>query len=91
MSELHETWTQNKDGITLKKKRDKLTNRDIEKQLNYLFQMTYEIRTGLQTVRTFLENYILFKKDIKKFTKHLQNAAEKRESEAGKAEPAEGS
>ena len=24
MSELHETWTQNKDGITLKKKRDKL-------------------------------------------------------------------
>ena len=91
MSELHETWTQNKDGITLKKKRDKLTNRDIEKQLNYLFQMTYEIRTGLQTVRTLLENYILFKKDIKQFTNHLQNEAEKRESETGKAEPAEGS
>ena len=91
MSELHYTWTQNKDDITLKKKRDKLTNRDIEKQLNYLFQMTYEIRTGLQTVRALLENYILFKKDIKKFTKHLQNEAEKRESETGKAEPAEGS
>ena len=91
MSELHETWTQNKDGITLKKKRDKLTNRDIEKQLNYLFQMTYEIRTGLQTVRTLLENYILFKKDIKQFTKHLQNEAEKRESEARKTEPSKGS
>ena len=91
MSELHETWTQNKDGITLKKKRDKLTNRDIERQLNYLFQMTYEIRTGLQTVRTLLENYILFKKDIKKFTKHLQNEAEKRESEARETEPSKGS
>ena len=75
----------------MKKKKDKLTNRDIEKQLNYLFQMTYEIRTGLQTVRALLENYILFKKDIKKFTNHLQNEAEKRESETGKAEPAEGS
>jgi len=91
LSELHETWTQNKDGITLKKKRDKLTNRDIEKQLNYLFQMTYEIRTGLQTVRTLLENYILFKKDIKKFTNHLQNEAEKRESEARETEPSKGS
>ena len=91
MSELHETWTQNKDGITLKKKRDKLTNRDIERQLNYLFQMTYEIRTGLQTVRTLLENYILFKKDIKKFTKHLQNEAEKRESEARETESSKGS
>ena len=91
MSELHYTWTQNKDGITLKKKRDKLTNRDIEKQLNYLFQMTYEIRTGLQTVRTLLENYILFKKDIKKFTNHLQHEAEKRESEARETEPSKGS
>ena len=91
MSELYYTWTQNKDGITLKKKRDKLTNRDIEKQLNYLFQMTYEIRTGMQTVRTLLENYILFKKDIKKFTKHLQNEAEKRESEARETEPSKGS
>ena len=75
----------------MKKKRDKLTNRDIEKQLNYLFQMTYEIRTGMQTVRTLLENYILFKKDIKKFTKHLQNEAEKRESEARETEPSKGS
>jgi hypothetical protein len=41
--------------------------------------------------RSLFENYIIWKKDVKKFTKHLQYEEEKRKSEARETQQATGS
>ena len=75
----------------MKGKKNKLSNREIEKRLDYLFQSCYEIGNSLGALRALFESYIIWKKDVKKFTKHLENEAKKRESETREEKQAEGS
>jgi len=71
--------------------KSKTSNKERDKQLTLLFQSLYEISQEVRMVRTLLENYLIWKKDVKKFTKYLQEQEEKRESEAGKTQPTKGS
>tara|TARA_R100000963_G_C4619041_1_gene87121 strand:+ start:563 stop:829 length:267 start_codon:yes stop_codon:yes gene_type:complete len=71
--------------------KNKISNKERDKQLTLLFKSLYEISQEVRMVRTLLENYLIWKKDVKKFTKYLQEQEEKREPEAGKAKPSEGS
>ena len=75
----------------MKSKRNKLSNRERDDQLNYLFKSVYELSQELRMTRSLFENYIIWKKDVKKFTKHLQYEEAKRKSEARKAEQPTGS
>ena len=75
----------------MKSKRNKLSNRERDDQLNYLFKSVYELSQELRMTRSLFENYIIWKKDVKKFTKHLQYEEAKRKSEAREAEQATGS
>ena len=75
----------------MKSKKNKLSNKERDEQLNYLFKSVYELSQELRMTRSLFENYLIWKKDVKKFTKHLQYEESKRKSEAGQAEPAEGS
>jgi len=75
----------------MKSKKNKLSNRERDDQLNYLFKSVYELSQELRMTRSLFENYIIWKKDVKKFTKHLQYEEAKRKSEARKAEQATGS
>lgn len=75
----------------MKSKKKKSSNRDRDSQLDYLFKSLYELSQELRMVRSLFENYILWKKDVKKFTKHLQYQEEKRKSEARAKEPTAGS
>jgi hypothetical protein len=51
----------------------------------------YELSKEIKMVRGLFENYIIWKKDVKKFTKHLQYEEAKRKSEAREAEQTTGS
>ena len=73
------------------KNKNKLSNRERDKQISLLFQSLYELSQEIRMVRTLLENYLIWKKDVKKFTKYLQEQEKKRESEARKAQPSKGS
>ena len=75
----------------MKSKKNKLSNKERDEQLNYLFKSVYELSQELRMTRSLFENYLIWKKDVKKFTKHLQYEESKRKSEARQAEPAEGS
>ena len=75
----------------MKSKKNKLSNRERDEQLNYLFKSVYELSQELRMTRSLFENYIIWKKDVKKFTKRLQYEEEKRKSEARQAEQATGS
>jgi len=75
----------------MKSKKNKLSNRERDEQLNYLFKSVYELSQELRMTRSLFENYIIWKKDVKKFTKHLQYEETKRKSEARKTEQATGS
>ena len=75
----------------MKSKKNKLSNRERDEQLNYLFKSVYELSQELRMTRSLFENYIIWKKDVKKFTKLLQYEEEKRKSEARQAEQATGS
>ena len=73
------------------KNKNKMSNRERDKQLSLLFKSLFELSQEVRMVRTLLENYLIWKKDVKKFTKYLQEQEEKRESEARQAQPPEGS
>ena len=75
----------------MKSKKNKLSNKERDEQLNYLFKSVYELSQELRMTRSLIENYLIWKKDVKKFTKHLQSEESKRKSEARQAEPATGS
>ena len=53
-----------------------MTNKERDNQLNYLFQSMYELSKEIRMVRGLFENYIIWKKDVKKFTKYLQKEEE---------------
>mgnify|MGYP003125221999 FL=1 len=74
----------------MKNKKNKISNRERDNQINYLFKSLYELSQELRMVRSLFENYLLWKKDVKKFTKFLQHQEEKRKSEAGQKEQAAG-
>ena len=73
----------------MKSKRNKLSNRERDDQLNYLFKSVYELSQELRMTRSLFENYIIWKKDVKKFTKYLQKE-EQRKSKAWEEEQAKG-
>jgi|TARA_R100001463_G_scaffold30512_1_gene69335 hypothetical protein len=73
------------------KSKNKINNKERDKQISLLFQSLFEVSQEVRMVRTLLENYLIWKKDVKKFTKYLQEQEEKRESEARKAQPSKGS
>tara|TARA_R100000544_G_C2213463_1_gene53211 strand:- start:268 stop:516 length:249 start_codon:yes stop_codon:yes gene_type:complete len=75
----------------MKSKKNKLSNKERDDQLNYLFKSVYELSQELRMTRSLFENYIIWKKDVKKFTKHLQYEEAKRKSEKRQAEQTEGS
>ena len=70
--------------------KSKTSNKERDKQLTLLFQSLYEISQEVRMVRTLLENYLIWKKDVKKFTKYLQKE-EERKSKEREAEQAKGS
>jgi hypothetical protein len=74
----------------VKSKKNKLSNKERDSQLNYLFQSMYELSKEIRMVRGLFENYIIWKKDVKKFTKYLQKE-EQRKSEAREKEQTAGS
>jgi|TARA_R100000900_G_scaffold32357_1_gene26129 hypothetical protein len=73
------------------KSKNKINNKERDKQISLLFQSLFEVSQEVRMVRTLLENYLIWKKDVKKFTKYLQEQEEKRESEAREAQPSKGS
>ena len=50
----------------MKSKKNKLSNKERDSQLNYLFQSMYELSKEIRMVRGLFENYIIWKKDVKK-------------------------
>ena len=74
----------------MKSKKNKISNRERDNQINYLFKSLYELSQELRMVRSLFENYLLWKKDVKKFTKFLQHQEEKRKSEARQKEQTAG-
>ena len=66
-----------------------MTNKERDRQLNHIFQALYELIQELRMVRGLFENYLIWKKDVKKFTKYLQKE-EQRKSKAREKEQAEG-
>jgi hypothetical protein len=72
------------------KNKNKVTNKERDNQLTILFQSLYELSQEIRMVRTLLENYLIWKKDVKKFTEYLQKE-EERESKKRQAEQAKGS
>ena len=73
------------------KNKNKLSNRERDKQISLLFQSLYELSQEIRMVRTLLENYLIWKKDVKKFTKYLQEQEKNRESEARQTQSSKGS
>tara|TARA_R100001143_G_scaffold61837_1_gene63630 strand:- start:420 stop:665 length:246 start_codon:yes stop_codon:yes gene_type:complete len=65
----------------LKNKNKRMTNKERDNQLNYLFQSMYELSKEIRMVRGLFENYIIWKKDVKKFTKYLQKEEERKSKE----------
>ena len=74
----------------MKTKKNKMTNMERERHLNHIFQALYELSQELRMVRGLFENYMIWKKDVKKFTKYLQKE-EERKSKEREAEQAKGS
>ena len=74
----------------MKSKNKKITNKERDSQFDYLFHAIHELSKEIRMVRGLFENYIIWKKDVKKFTEYLQ-AEERGKSETRKAEPTEGS
>ena len=74
----------------MKSKKNKMTNKERDRQLNHIFQALYELSQELRMVRGLFENYMIWKKDVKKFTKYLQKE-EERKSKEREAEQAKGS
>ena len=72
------------------KNKNKVTNKERDNQLTILFQSLYELSQEIRMVRTLLENYLIWKKDVKKFTEYLQKE-EERESKKRQEEQAKGS
>ena len=75
----------------MKLKKNKLSNKERDEQLDYLFKSVYELSQELRMTRSLFENYIIWKKDVKKFTKHLQYEEAKRKSEERETQQATGS
>jgi len=73
----------------MKTKKNKMTNKERDRQLNHIFQALYELSQELRMVRGLFENYMIWKKDVKKFTKYLQKE-EERKSKEREAEQAKG-
>ena len=65
----------------MKNKNKRMTNKERDNQLNYLFQSMYELSKEIRMVRGLFENYIIWKKDVKKFTKYLQKEEERKSKE----------
>ena len=74
----------------MKSKKNKMTNKERDNQINYIFRTLYELSQELRMVRGLFENYMIWKKDVKKFTKYLQKE-EERKSKEREAEQAKGS
>tara|TARA_R100001129_G_scaffold182595_1_gene163461 strand:- start:1219 stop:1485 length:267 start_codon:yes stop_codon:yes gene_type:complete len=75
----------------MKNKKNKISNRERDNQINYMFKSFYELSQELRMVRSLFENYLIWKKDVEKFTKYLNKEEEKRKSEAGQKEQTAGS
>ena len=74
----------------MKTKKNKMTNKERDTQINYIFRTLYELSQELRMVRGLFENYMIWKKDVKKFTKYLQKEEEPKSKER-EAEQAKGS
>ena len=75
----------------MKSKKNKMTNKERDNQINYLFKSLYELSQELRMVRSLFENYLIWNKDVEKFTEYLKKEEEKRKSEAGTQEQTAGS
>ena len=76
----------------MKSKKNKLSNRERDEQLNYLFKSVYELSQELRMTRSLFENYIIWKKRCQKNSQSTSNTKKKkRKSEARQAEQATGS
>ena len=53
----------------MKSKKNKLSNRERDEQLNYLFKSVYELSQELRMTRSLFENYIIWKKRCQKIHK----------------------
>ena len=75
----------------MKSKKNKMTNKERDNQINYIFRTLYELSQELRMVRGLFENYLIWNKDVEKFTKYLKKEEEKRKSETGTQEQTAGS
>ena len=74
----------------MKTKKNKMTNKERDTQINYIFRTLYELSQELRMVRGLFENYLIWNKDVEKFTEYLQKE-EERKSKEREAEQAKGS
>ena len=74
----------------MKNKKNKISNRERDNQINYMFKSFYELSQELRMVRSLFENYLIWNKDVEKFTEYLQKE-EERKSKEREAEQAKGS
>ena len=56
----------------MKSKKNKMTNKERDNQINYLFKSLYELSQELRMVRSLFENYLIWNKDVEKFTEYLK-------------------
>ena len=75
----------------MKSKKNKMTNKERDNQINYIFRTLYELSQELRMVRGLFENYLIWNKDVEKFTEYLKKEEEKRKSETGQKEQTTGS
>ena len=74
----------------MKSKKNKTTNKERDEQIGYMFRTLYELSQELRMVRGLFENYLIWNKDVEKFTEYLQKE-EERKSKEREAEQAKGS
>jgi hypothetical protein len=73
----------------MKSKKNKTTNKERDEQIGYMFRTLYELSQELRMVRGLFENYLIWNKDVEKFTEYLQKE-EERKSKEREAEQAKG-
>ena len=52
----------------MKSKKNKTTNKERDEQIGYMFRTLYELSQELRMVRGLFENYLIWNKDVEKFT-----------------------
>ena len=66
----------------MKNKRKKPTSKELQRDLQTLFNVMSSINNTTDTLRMLIENYLEMKKDTEKLAKFIQKKAEKLEDES---------